>query len=73
MKEHPLGQWFKAKKEAGERLPQRDLAKQVGCAPSRLSQIINDCGTPSLALASRLSKATGIPLDKFVKQDEAAQ
>lgn len=72
MTTHALEQWLKDKKDAGERVRKGDLAKTVDCSPARISQIVNG-GVPSLALASRLSKATGIPLDSFVKQDEAAQ
>lgn len=67
-----LQQWFEDKKQRGERVLKGDLAKQVTCSPARISQIVKG-GDPSLALASRLSKATGIPLDRFVKQEEAAQ
>ncbi len=73
MQIHPLERWLEAKKQAGEKVRKGDLAKQVNCSPARISQIVNNGGTPSLALASRLSKVTGIPLDKFVAQGEAAQ
>lgn len=72
MTTHALQQWLTEKKERGERIRKGDLARTVDCSPARISQIVNG-GVPSLALASRLSKATGIPLDRFVKQDEAAQ
>jgi transcriptional regulator with XRE-family HTH domain len=72
MNKHALGQWLEDKKQSGDRLPQYKLAEQVACAPSRISQIINNGSVPSLALAAKLSKATGIPLDKFVKQDDEA-
>lgn len=73
MEIHPLEQWLEAKKLAGEKVRKGDLAKQVKCSPARISQIVNNGGTPSLALAARLSNATGIPLDQFVNQPEGAQ
>ena len=72
MSDHPLKQWFEQRREAGERIKKRDLAKDVGCSAPRISQIVSG-DEPSLALAARLSKATGIPIDKFVKQTPTAQ
>jgi len=69
MNDHPLEQWLRLKREAGERVRKRDLAKDVGCSAPRISQIVSG-DEPSLALAARLSKATGIPIDKFVKADQ---
>lgn len=67
-----LGQWFEDKKQRGERVLKGGLAKRVDCSPARISQIVKGAD-PSLALAARLSRETGIPLDKFVRQEEAAQ
>jgi transcriptional regulator with XRE-family HTH domain len=72
MMAHPLEQWLNERKQAGQPVKKRDLAKNADCSPSRITQILKG-DEPSLALAARLSKATDIPIDKFVKQDEAAQ
>ncbi len=71
MTEHPLEQWLKLQKQAGQPVRKRELAKDADCSPSRITQILKG-DEPSLALAARLSKATGIPIDKFVRQIEAA-
>jgi transcriptional regulator with XRE-family HTH domain len=68
MTEHPLEQWLKQKKEAGQPVRKRELAADAKCSPSRITQILKG-DEPSLALAARLSKATDIPIDSFVKQD----
>ena len=73
MSEHPLEQWLEAEKLAGNRVRKRDLAARVDCSPSRITQILHYGSEPSLALAAKLSRETGIPIDKFVKQAEAAQ
>jgi len=65
---HPLREW---RKEHDKTLA--TLAGGVGVTPSHLSEIERGLNDPSLALASKLSKATGIPIDRFVKQDGAAQ
>lgn len=64
---HPLREWRTAN---GKTLA--DVAGAVGVTPSHLSEIERDLNDPSLALASRLSKATDIPIDKFVKLIEVA-
>lgn len=73
MTEHPLELWLKERREAGENIGKRKLAEEVGCSPSRMTQIIKYGDEPSLKLAARFSLRTGIPIDKFVKQAEAAQ
>lgn len=73
MSEHPLQQWFEAKKQAGQRAPKRELAKRVGCSNSRITQILRYGSPPSLKLAAKLSEETGIPMCEFVPQTEAAQ
>jgi transcriptional regulator with XRE-family HTH domain len=67
--QHPIEQWLAERKQAGERIRKRDLAHAVGCAPSRISQIVNGA-EPSLALAAKLSSETGIPIDRFVRPVE---
>lgn len=73
MTEHPLESWLKEKREAGVPIGKRALARAVGCSPSRMTQIIKYGDEPSLALAAKLSRETGIPIDRFVKQTEAAE
>lgn len=74
---HPLKEWRKRAgrfaDRAGDEMRQEDLASQVGVAPSHLSMIEKGRRTPSLDLASQLSKITGIPIDEFVGAREAAQ
>lgn len=69
MSEHPLKQWLEARKRAGTRVRKGDLAKAVGCSPSRISQLIHSNSEPSLSLAVRLSQETGLPVESFLKQD----
>jgi hypothetical protein len=64
--------WLSARKQAGQPVKKRDLAKNANCSCSRITQILKG-DEPSLALAARLSKETGIPIDKFLRQSEAAQ
>lgn len=63
---HPLSIWLKDQKRAGRRVIQRDLAREVGCSASRITQIAQG-DAPSLALAAKLSERTGIPIEKFVR------
>jgi transcriptional regulator with XRE-family HTH domain len=72
MNSHPLEQWLNERKRAGQPVKKRDLAKNANCSCSRITQILKG-DEPSLALAARLSKETGIPIDKFLRQSEAAQ
>lgn len=65
---HELRRWRKA-----ESVTLTTLAGRVGVRASHLSEIENWKNEPSLALAAKLSRETGIPLDKFVRQAEAAQ
>lgn len=66
--DHELRRWRKA-----EKITLTALAGRVGVRASHLSEIENWKNEPSLALAAKLSRETSIPLDKFVKQREAAQ
>jgi transcriptional regulator with XRE-family HTH domain len=65
---HPLEQWLRNERLAGHRATRRKLAKEVGCSPSRITQIAYG-DTPSLALAAKLSEKTGIPINDFVRAD----
>lgn len=66
---HPLERWLKERKARGEQVRKRELARQVGCSPSRISQILHHGSEPSLSLAVRLSEATALPVDCFVKRE----
>jgi transcriptional regulator with XRE-family HTH domain len=68
-KTHPLYHW---RMEHG-RKPLHALASAVGCTQSHLSEIENWKNEPSLELAARLHRATGIPMQAFVKNAEAVQ
>lgn len=65
---HPLRQW---RKDNG--LKQGVAAARLGLKPPTLSRFETRSRTPSLTLALKLSEQTGIPVDKFVKQAEAAE
>lgn len=75
MSEHPLELWLKDKKLAGAPVRKRDLARNVGCSPSRITQIVRFNEEPSLALAAKLSRETGLPIESFLKvaQTEAVE
>lgn len=60
---HPLRQWRKETKAT-----LADLARDVEVTPSHLSEIERGRNEPSLALAAKLSKRTGIPMVRFVKE-----
>lgn len=65
---HPLIKW-----RAERGLKQRDAAETLGLTIPTLSRYETGARTPSLTQAAKLSEKTGIPLDQFVKQSEAAQ
>lgn len=65
---HQLRLW---RKEAG--LTLADIAGDVEVTPSHISEIERGLNEPSLSLAAKLSKRTGIPIDKFVKQPVSAE
>lgn len=67
-KTHPLFHWRKANKRS-----LTSLAGEVECTQSHLSEIENWKNEPSLVLTARLHRATGIPMEQFVRQSEAAQ
>lgn len=65
---HPLRKW-----RDGQNLKQEDAAKALGLKVPTLSRYETGARIPSLTQAAKLSEKTGIPIDKFVKQSEAAQ
>lgn len=70
MSDHALRRWRHAQKP---RITLADLAERMRVKPSHLSQIETGIKNPSIRLAARLSEETGIPLESFVPQIEAAQ
>lgn len=68
-KTHPLYFWRKAN---GNRSLQ-SVAAAVGCTQSFLSQLETREKQPSLTLATRLHRETGIPIEAFARDVEAAQ
>jgi transcriptional regulator with XRE-family HTH domain len=64
-KNHPLASW----RSDHERSLQ-SLATEVGCTQSFLSEVENGNRTPSLKMAARIGRATGIPIDAFVREDQ---
>ena len=66
-KDHPLFHWRKAHQRS-----LTSLAGEVRCTQSHLSEIENWKNEPSLDLAARLHRATGIPMTSFIKQAEGA-
>jgi transcriptional regulator with XRE-family HTH domain len=63
-KTHPLYHW----RQQNGRMPLQKLAGEVGCTQSHLSEIENGKNDPSLELAVKLSRATGIPVEKFSRE-----
>ncbi len=61
---HPLRRWLA---ERGLTLAQ--LAAQMGISPAHLSEIERWTNEPSLALAGRLSRQTGIPVEQFIRAE----
>lgn len=70
MESHLLRQWRKAQ---NPKLTLEALAKKAKVEPSHLSMIETGKRVPSLALAAELSALTGIPIERFLPQSEAAQ
>lgn len=60
-KTHPLYHW----RQQNSRMPLQQLAEKVGCTQSHLSEIENGNNDPSLDLAVKLSRVTGIPVERF--------
>jgi transcriptional regulator with XRE-family HTH domain len=67
--QHPLRAW---RKENGKTLTALAGDERVGVTPSHLSQIETGIKEPSLDLAARLHRVTGIDMTKFLKAREAA-
>jgi transcriptional regulator with XRE-family HTH domain len=67
-KTHPVYLWRQA-----SGVSQRSLADEIGCNQSFLSLIEAGERSPSLVMAARLKRATGLPLETFVKDSESAQ
>jgi transcriptional regulator with XRE-family HTH domain len=65
---HPLKQWRDLRG-----LKQKAAADELGLTEPTLSRYETGKRMPSLTQAAKLSEKTGIPLDRFVKQSEAAQ
>jgi len=66
--DHPLRRWRKEHKKT-----LADLAGTVRVTSSHLSEIENWKNEPSLDLASRLQRETGIEMSAFVKPGEVTQ
>jgi transcriptional regulator with XRE-family HTH domain len=62
-KNHPLAFW----RRTNDRSLQ-SLASEVGCTQSFLSEVENGNRTPSLKMAARLNRATGVPIEAFVRE-----
>ena len=68
---HPLKNWRLRQKPP---VTQQECAERVGAGSKvTICRIEKWMFEPSLTLAAKLSEETGIPIDSFVKQDEAAQ
>lgn len=68
MEEHPLRTYRRE-----QRMTLESLAGEAGTTKETLSRIELGARTPSLSLAARLSRATGLPIEIFVKAEEAAE
>lgn len=66
---HPLRAW---RMQQQPPLSQQGAVAVLGVGKPTISRIENWKRTPSLTLAAKLSERTGIPIDGFVKKDEAA-
>lgn len=64
-KTHPLFHWRKEKDKSLQ-----SLADDLGCTQSFLSQIELGEKQPSLTMAARLQRATGLPMEAFLKEAE---
>jgi len=66
MKKHPLRAY-----RAKTGLTLEDLAVRAATTKATISRIELGSRTPSMALAVRLRRVTGLPLEKFVGQIES--
>ncbi len=61
---HPLEQWRRQEQQRrGKPLRLYQLAAELECVPSRLTQVIRDGDRPGAELAIRIKKLTGISTD----------
>jgi transcriptional regulator with XRE-family HTH domain len=58
-----------ARVRAGKTLA--DIGQEAGVSPGFLSDVERGIKHPSLRLAGKLAKITGVPLASFVQDDEA--
>ena len=65
---HPLRRW---RLDQTPKKTLAQLASVIGVSPSHLSEIENGNNEPSLELAVRLSRETGIQVEKFVASEDA--
>lgn len=62
METHPVRAW---RKSQTPKITLATLADRLGITPSHLSEIEKGNNVPSLALAVKLSRETGIEIEKF--------
>lgn len=55
------------RKERGERVPLRPIAKKLDISLGWLSDVITGKGVPSLKLAKQLSEEFSVPLDEIAR------
>jgi transcriptional regulator with XRE-family HTH domain len=56
-----------------KRLKQKDLAKKIGISQSFLSLIANGKANPSLVVAARIERISGIPPATFISNAVSAE
>lgn len=63
---HPLERWrLEEQERRGKPYRRYHLADDLGCVPSRLTQIIQDGERPGSDLAVRIKELTGISTDEI--------
>ena len=67
---HPLRKW---RLRNGGHVTLAEVGESVGVVPSYISDIERFEKQPSLTIAAKLRKLTGIPENKFLKAAEAAE
>lgn len=65
---HPLKEW-----RAANGLTQEAAAERLGVSEPDISRWENRRRMPSLTQAAKLSEMTGIPIEQFAQQAEAAE
>lgn len=64
---HLLERWRREEElRRGKPLRRYQLAKEFGCSPSRLTQIIHGGDMPSSDLAIRMKQVTGLSTDEIL-------